>query len=408
MSRGRPPKQVDASVSCAARLGAEIRACRAAHDLTLHALASRIGYTPQHISEVELTRASASEAFVAACDRALDAQGRLLALYPAVRLEQVVARERRETSRRGALRSCQEVDAVRRRAFLGLGLSVVLLGPEAAARATRDDWDRIAHAWSYEINTAPDRNALLPGLAADLKRLHENGGPQRVVAQLSSYVAAIATSNADVPLARRWWRRARAAAVAAGDSHLYAFVTSRQAMQGLYGAYSPRHVLVLADEALRATSAPCTGRMSAFAAKAQASAMLGRERSANDALASLEHTFERLPRDIVREKLSAMGWAEERVHHVRSYCAMYGSTSGDAARDEALRLYADAAWRSRAQIKLHRAASEADAQDALSTLSDLSEAQRADRFVRMIATRALDACESRNTGGTAELREALA
>ncbi len=297
---------------------------------------------------------------------------------------------------------------MKRRAFLGLGLSVVLLGPEAAARATRDDWDRIAHAWSYEINTAPDRSALLPGLAADLKRLHDSGGPQRVVAQLSSYVAAIAMSNADVPLARRWWRRARAAAVAAGDSHLYAFVTSRQAMQGLYGAYSPRHVVALADEALRATNAPCTGRMEAFAAKAQASAMLGRERSANDALASLEQTFERLPRDIVREKLSALGWAEERVHHVRSYCAMYGSTSGDAARDEALRLYADAAWRGQAQIKLHRAASEADAQDAVSTLSGLSEAQRSDRFVRMIATRALDACESRHAAGTAELREALA
>ena len=55
----------------------------------------------------------------------------------------------------------------------------MLLGPEAAARASRDDWDRIAHAWSYEIWTAPDRQALLPGLAADLRRLHANGGPQR-------------------------------------------------------------------------------------------------------------------------------------------------------------------------------------------------------------------------------------
>ncbi len=170
----------------------------------------------------------------------------------------------------------------------------------------------------------------------------------------------------------------------------------------------PDTFVVLADEALRATSAPCSGRMSALAAKAQACAMLGRERHANDALASLEQTFEQLPRDIVREKLSALGWPEERVHHVRSYCAMHGSTSGEAARDEALRLYADADWRGWAQIKLHRAASGADAQDALATLIELSEAQRSDRFVRMIATRALASCESRNTAGTAELREALA
>lgn len=408
MPRGRPLKSVDADASCAARLGAALRGMRVAQNLTLHALASRIGYTHQHLSEVELAQASASKAFVAACDQALDAQGKLLALYPALRLEQVVEREKRETSRRRALRFPQEVDDVKRRAFIGLGLSVVLLGPEAAARASRDDWDRIAHAWSYEIWTAPDRQALLPGLAADLKRLHENGGPQRVGAQLSSHVAAIAMSNGDVPLARRWWRRARSSAVAAGDDHLYAYVTSRQAMQGLYGAYSPRHVVVLADEALSATKAPCTGRMEAFAAKAQASAMLGRERPASDALADLERTFDKLPRDIVREKLSALGWAEERVHHVRSYCAMYGSASGDTARDEALRLYADADWRSQAQVKLHRAAAEADAQDAVATLSDLSDAQRSDRFVRLIAARALASCESRNVAGTAELREALA
>ncbi len=257
MPRGRPLKSVDADASCAARLGASLRGMRVAENLTLHALASRIGYAQQHLSEVELAQASASKAFVAACDQALDAQGKLLALYPAVRLEQVVEREKRETSRRGALRFPEEVDDVKRRAFIGLGLSVVLLGPEAAARASRDDWDRIAHAWSYEIWTAPDRQALLPGLAADLRRLHANGGPQHVVAQLSSYVATIAVVGGDSGSARRWWRRARASAVASGDSHLVAYVTSRQALQGLYGAYSPQQVVALADEALRATTAPC-------------------------------------------------------------------------------------------------------------------------------------------------------
>ena len=380
---------------------------RVAHNLTLHALASRIGYSTSYISDVELARVSASEAFVTACDGALGARGGLLALYPAVRSERVQEREKRASLRRGAVRSCQEVDDLKRRAFIGLGLSVVLLGPEAAARATRDDWDRIAHAWSYEISTAPDTSALLPGLAADLKRLHENGGPQRVVAHLSSYVAGIAMSNGDVPLAPRWWRRARSAAVVAGDNHLYAYVTSSQAMQGLYGRRSPSHVVVLADEALAATGAPCIGRMKALGAKAQALAMLGRERCAGDALAELERTFEKLPRDITREKLSALGYPEETLHHTRSYCAMYGAVPGEAARAAALRLYADAAWRGPAQVRLHRAASEADAQDAVATLTTLSDTQRADRFVRQIALRALDSCEARKVGGTAELREVL-
>jgi hypothetical protein len=296
---------------------------------------------------------------------------------------------------------------VKRRAFIGLGLAVVLLGPEAAAKASRDDWDRIAHAWAYEISTAPDRNALLPGLAADLKRLHANGGPQRVVAQLASHAATIAMTNGDAGLARRWWHRARASAHAAGDSHLVAYVMGCQAVQGLYGAYSPRHVVILADEALSATNTPCTGRVKALGAKAQALAMLGRQRPTSEALAALEHTFNRLPRDITADKLSALGWPEECLHHTRSYCAMYGAATGDAAREEALRLYADARWLSRAQIKLHRAASEADPQDAVATLTELSDGQRSDRFVQMIAARALAACEARKVAGVAELRDVL-
>ena len=388
-------------------MGAELRARRVARDLTLTGLASRIGYTAQHLSEVELAKSMASRSFVAAADEALDAQGSLVALYPAVLIEQVLERQKRASARRDALRSAQEADDVKRRAFIGLGLAVVLLGPEAAAKASRDDWDRIAHAWSYEISTAADRNALLPGLAADLKRLHANGGPQRVVAQLAIYVAAIAMSNGDAGLARRWWRRARASAVATGDRHLIAYTAGRQAMQGLYGAYSPRHVVILADEALNATNAPCMGRVSALGAKAQALAMLGRQRPTSETLAALERTFNRLPRDITADKLSALGWPEERLHHVHSYCAMYGAVAGEAAREEALRLYAEADWRGRAQIKLHRAASEADPQDAVATLTDLSDTQRSDRFVQMIAARALAACEARKVAGVAELRDVL-
>jgi hypothetical protein len=373
--------------------------------LTLHALASQIGYTLQHVSEVKLAKASASEAFVAACDRALDAGGRLLALYPAVRLEQVVERERRETSRRGAVGSCQEVDDVKRRAFIGLGLSVVLLGPEAAARASKDDWDRIAHAWSYEMVTAPDRQALLPGLAADLRRLAAAGGPQRAIAQLSSYVATIA----DPPTARRWWKRARAAADASGDSNLTAYIAGQHAVQGMYGMYTPAQVIELADEALAATAAPCAGRMHALGARARALAMLGRKAEARETLTALERSFERLPRDITREKLSVAGWPEERMHHVASFVGAFGGVGcGEAAGEEALRLYSAAAWGGPAQVKLHRATAEVDAGYAVATLSALSAAQRSDRFVRTMALAALSACERESVAGVAELREVLA
>lgn len=138
--------------------------------------------------------------------------------------------------------------------------------------------------------------------------------------------------------------------------------------------------------------------------------MLGREKAANDSLATLERTFEKLPRDITREKLSALGWPEERLHHIRSYCDMYSASpaAGEAAREDALRVIAEPDWRSRAQIRLHRAASEADPQGAVATLSALSDAQRSDRFVRMIAARVLVSCQAREVAGCADLRDVLA
>jgi transcriptional regulator with XRE-family HTH domain len=401
--RGRPPKAIDPTASSSARLGAEIRVRRVAHNLTLERLSRRVGCTPQHISEVELANTTVSRAFVEAVDRALEADGRIVDLYPAAAAEQETARRERAHARREGLRSRQEVDA-KRRAFIGLGLSAVLLGPEAAARATSDEWDRIAYAWSYEVATAPDRSALLPGLVADLRRLQARGGPQHVVAQLSSHAAAIAVSVGDPGTARRWWRRARSSASVCGDRHLLAFVTGREAVQGLFGPYSLEQVVKLAERALRATGTPCTGRAKALAAKAQALAMLGWEREAGEVLTSLERTFNRLPRDVTHDKLSSLGWPEETLHHVRSYCAMYGVNpdTGAQARELALRLTAEADWRSRAQLKLYGA----DARDAVATLSDLSEAQRRDSFVRLTAQRALASCQSAGAD-VSDLRDVL-
>ena len=98
--RGRPPKPLDPNASSAARLGAEIRSRRLERGLTLEALARLIGFTPQHISEVERAKASVSSPFLAACDRALEADGSLLELLPAVVYERAVERHDRSVARR--------------------------------------------------------------------------------------------------------------------------------------------------------------------------------------------------------------------------------------------------------------------------------------------------------------------
>lgn len=406
MPRGRPPHRVDPNASCAARLGAEVRARRVAENLTLEALSGLIGYSTTHVSEVERGRTFVSRAFVEACDRALHAGGRLLALLPAVRIEQLEERERRESARRSAASVDEDV---RRRAFLGLGFAAVLLGPEAVARALSEaEAEQVTFEWSRALFMAPDRQALLPGLVADLKRLKSDGDSQRAVALLSAHVAMIAASGGQAALSRRWWRRAQAAAGASGDSHVAAFVAGQRAAHALYADRDPARALTLSEHALALTSAPCAGRMHALGTVVRASAVTGRQRAAREALVTLERTFEQLPRHITREKAAVGGWAEERLHHVHSYAAAFGGIGGgDAARDAALALYAPAAWRLPAQVKLHQAVAEVDPGHAIAALAELSEAQRADRSIRFPALQTLSACKARGAD-VRELREVLA
>jgi hypothetical protein len=297
---------------------------------------------------------------------------------------------------------------VKRRTFIGLGLAVVLLGPDAP-RASADDWDRIAHAWGYEITTVPDRSALLPGLLADLKRLETNGGPQRAIAQLSSHVAMIMVSTGSAELARQWWRRAQAAANASGDAALRAGIMGHHAVEGVFGLHSPTRVLALADQALAITDTPCIGRQRALSARVRALALQGRAKETRNALTALEAEFERLPRSVTSEKIGVDGWSEEDLHNVTSFAGAFAGIDGDeAARNEALRLYSSALWRGPTQVRLHRAIAEADALMALEVLSPLTDAQRKDWLVRLVALKVLSACESRDVGGTGDLREVLA
>jgi len=81
-------------------MGAELRGLRSARGLTLAGLSGRVGYSGQFISQVEHARSTASEAFVQACDVELGANGALLALLPAVILEQAQQRSARSRARR--------------------------------------------------------------------------------------------------------------------------------------------------------------------------------------------------------------------------------------------------------------------------------------------------------------------
>jgi transcriptional regulator with XRE-family HTH domain len=143
--RGRPLTPLNPSASHAARLGAELRSCRLARDLTLQALGDLIGYTPQHISEVERAKATASQPFITACERALEADGALLALLPAVQRERAMKCDERSVARRYPALTHSEVgdedvEPTNRRGLLGAGAGAALgaAGVVAVPAAARE------------------------------------------------------------------------------------------------------------------------------------------------------------------------------------------------------------------------------------------------------------------------------
>jgi transcriptional regulator with XRE-family HTH domain len=136
--RGRPPKPLDPDASCAARLGAELQKSRLAQNLTLQALSDRIGYSLQHVSQVEHGRGTVNEAFLRACEAELDTQGALLRLLPDVILEHARVRSARAAARRSAgihRKPEDHMDPISRRGLADAGAAAVLSlpgGPGAA------------------------------------------------------------------------------------------------------------------------------------------------------------------------------------------------------------------------------------------------------------------------------------
>jgi transcriptional regulator with XRE-family HTH domain len=76
-------RQIDPAGSAQARLGAELRALRDARGLSQARLGKLIRFSPDLIRRVEATERFPAREFVEACDRALEADGALLGLWPA-------------------------------------------------------------------------------------------------------------------------------------------------------------------------------------------------------------------------------------------------------------------------------------------------------------------------------------
>jgi transcriptional regulator with XRE-family HTH domain len=184
---GRPLKPLDPSASHVARLGAELRSYRLARNLTLQALGDLIGYSPQHISEVELAKTYASRPFISACDVALLADGALLALLRAAAYERARQSDERSVARRYAALTHSEVGDedvdTNRRGLLGAGAAAALGAAGVAA----------APAAAREID--PELPAHYAQLLSVLGRHDAAFGPHEVLATVRRELSIIAANR---------------------------------------------------------------------------------------------------------------------------------------------------------------------------------------------------------------------
>lgn len=194
-TRGRPPKPLDRDSSSAAYLGADLRSRRQERKLTQQALGDLVGYSPQHVSEVERAKAWPSEPFIVACDQTLEAHGRLLELLPTVIQERDRQRQKRAAARRAGDRSSvpyadelgegDDVEPTTRRGLIGAGAATALGGVGAATAVP-----------AVGRGVDPELPVHLTQLLNLLGRHDEMFGPREVLAIVRRQLGMIAEHRA--------------------------------------------------------------------------------------------------------------------------------------------------------------------------------------------------------------------
>ncbi|TDD79217.1 hypothetical protein E1293_24000 [Actinomadura darangshiensis] len=335
-----------------------------------------------------------------------------------------------------------EDDDVKRRALLaliGATAAAAPLGREAermraaligtltveATPRDADAWERAAFDYAQEIDHVP-ATVILPDLLTDFAELNlhinrAHGPVWRRLVDTAAHLAALTafelTVVGDPRSARRWWRTAAHAADESGNRETACGVRGKAAVLSLYSGSSEVSAIRTADEALNISpGTPCYGTASAYSAKAQAFAQLGRHDEAERALIDQERMFESMPARITDDRTSVWGWSERRLHHVVSYVHTHAGNLDRAheAQDAAIALYPANRFLARAQIELHRAGgllrtgdADAGAQHVIHTLEGLPPAHRSDSMIRRTAFTSLNLASARDADRPA-VRDAYA
>jgi transcriptional regulator with XRE-family HTH domain len=381
-------------------VGREARLLREAMRLTVRDFAEDLGVNPRTVSRWEasgdrapgpelqraldtvLARADPGqrERFLHTAGRARPGADTGTGPEPASDLSQPVA------SRPPGSGVSRDEDSIGRRAFvtaLGATGTAAATGPDVTWELIRhgtraefvddsegravQEWQQIAQDYGRSYLTTPAA-ALLDGLAVDLMALRSTlpvatGGilrqeRQQVAALLAMFTALTLGNLGRLPEAYHWWRTARQIADQCGDRSTQLTVRGRESVRALHEGRSPQRILRLISDAERLEPvSPSAGWPELLCGKAQALAVLGREREALAALGELSASFSDLPAAVADDRQSFLGWPENRLRFTESfvYAHLGRLAEAQAAQGRAITLYPAGYPQGPAQIELQRA-----------------------------------------------------
>ncbi|MEO3808772.1 helix-turn-helix transcriptional regulator [Sphaerisporangium sp. B11E5] len=387
-----PRKNSDRYRSMAHYFGALIRDLRDSYELrigepmTVAQLADRAGYSASMIGQLERGESLPdSGRRVQELDDALRAGGELRKVWPLVqRLGHRTIDDLATATNRGieGYRDNQSEahvdgdDMERRHLFQLAGLGLLTQGSLSgtgepirrmleralgtAHDLTIEDWEAVCTGHLHALLHQPAarvRDHLAVDLAAVRQELlrtasERAGGLARVAAWLSVMYANVLWRLGEHGAGQRWLVTARHAADASGDLDMRVWARGTEAMFALYSPLSGQAVLELARDAQAVAGAGVTpARMRAVAMEAQALAVLGRRREAQERLLHLHELADRRP------AAERFGWTDDAVWFTASWVHSYGGAIEAAreARDNALALVTT--YQNSANLQLHEALS---------------------------------------------------
>ncbi|MGV9386159.1 helix-turn-helix domain-containing protein [Nonomuraea sp. NPDC003707] len=359
--------------------GQILRRLRMGADLTLRMAARRADVGKTTVEDLEKGRRGTTRRIAAALDKAVEANGEIIAAFERDETQGKIAKFHPSTAEMGSVptlavddvRDEDGEEATKRRKLFGLAAGVGVLGFEEVVRQgldltttphrTAEDWDIARADHLHALRTRPPAQ-VVQDLSIDLFLLRQQMDSaaddqmaelHRVAAILAAIQANALTRMSEHGSAIRWWSTAKKHADSSRDVELRLLVRGEEAIHGLYGQREPETVLRLIQNARHVIRRPW---LRLIAAEAKALAVLGRPA---EATARLHDLHDNMDRGVTGDRWDF--FRPDQIPFAESWVAAYAGDepAADTARERVLKIIPERSYQYRVNARLHEAISTA-------------------------------------------------